>query len=84
MRLPSDGSTRYAMFLFRSAAVLSHVLFTGVTISAKVNIVGATTARKVRSDFTGFLTRNMSYSVIERGAPYTADYRVYIREYRVC
>lgn len=71
---PSDGATSVAMLLLRSAAVLSHVLFTGVS-----SVKGAASTVKGES-VAATLLRNMSYSVIERGSPYSADYRVYIRE----
>lgn len=77
---PSDGASVAAiMFLLRSAAVLSHVLTAGFSVKGAA-------AGGVKKASEGVLfpqLRNMSYSVIEKGSPYSADYRVYIREWFV-
>lgn len=71
------------MLLAMSSAILSHVFVAG----GKNFLVGAChlAAKQRNSVFSvSSLSRNMAnYSIIERGAPNTADYRVYIREYKV-
>lgn len=64
-----------------SSALLSHVVATG---SKLLTVGGAVRCAKSVGGRHLFPIRNcvnMSYSTIERGSPYTADYRVYIRKY---